>query len=151
MGLAQRIVWGQVPSGTLGVTGAAPQTVSDPVAGHYVNMLNVESGSLSATVALQATTSSLALTCQWQIADPANALVWVNCEPQPNSPANVTIVTGTGSAVASTVVVPAPAAVYGARYARLVVLSSGATGGGTAGGDQCSISYRYRLPSPFIS
>lgn len=150
MGVDQRIRSNQKASGTLGVTGAAPQTVSDTASQHFVNMVNVESGTLSANVTVQATTSSLTISAKWQVAD-AGTLTWVDCAAQPNAPANVVLVTGTGSAVASTLNIPAPVGVYGKRYARLVFVSAGATGGGTGGGDQVSVGYNYRLPSPFTS
>ncbi len=100
---------------------------------------------------MQATTSSLTISAKWQVADPGASLTWVDCAGTPNASANVVLVTGTGSAVSATLVIPAPSCVYGKHYARLVFVSAGATGGGTGGGDQVSVSYNYRLPPPLLS
>jgi hypothetical protein len=147
MSLNSRIKPNQIQSGTLGITGAAPLTVADTASHHFIKMVNVDLGSLSANLAVTATTSSLALTAVWQASDDAST--WVDCAAASNCPAPVTIVTGTGSAVSKTQIVPAPPGVYGKRYARITVRTSGATGGGSGGGDTCSISYNFRLPNAF--
>lgn len=116
------------------ITGAAPQTVEGP----SVLMLNVEK-SLSATVYAKATTNALALTAKWQVSN--DNVSWTEIKV-PNNASNVALVTGTGSAVTSTVVLSAPDGVYGKKHARLVVVSSGGTGAGL-GADEASIAYNY--------
>jgi hypothetical protein len=141
----------QKPSLLLGVTGTAPQTVADGVAQHFVLMDNVDTGTLSVSVTAQATTSTLTISGKWQVSGPGTP-VWVDCASQPNAPANVVLVTGTGSAVTTTLCIPAPTSVYGQKFARYVFVSGVTTGGGTGGGDQVTIlGYNYRLPSPFNS
>lgn len=128
MGLNERIKPTQQALGVTAVSGAAPQTVT----GNTVIMNKVETGSLSATVYTLATTNTLTLTAKWQVSDDGST--WV------------AQVTGTGSAVSATRVIPAPDSVYGKRRARCVVVSGTGSGGG-AGQDEANISYNYRLHS----
>lgn len=124
----------QLTTGSL--TGAAPQTG----AGGSLIAANVETGSLSASIAVTATVNTLTLTGKWQVCDDGST--WVDCFAS-NNAAQVVIVTGTGSAVSSTRKVDAPPSVYGHLYARYVVVSGVGVGAG-AGSETYSISYDYR-------
>ena len=140
MGLNERIKPTQQALGVTAVSGAAPQTVT----GNTVIMNKVETGSLSATVYTLATTNTLTLTAKWQVSDDGST--WVDCASSPQNATHVAQVTGTGSAVSATRVIPAPDSVYGKRRARCVVVSGTGSGGG-AGQDEANISYNYRLHS----
>jgi hypothetical protein len=129
----------QYSTGVQGVTGAAPITV----AGNALDS-GLASLCLGARVYAKATTSSLTLSAKWQVLDD-NGTTWIDVV-ESNNPANVVLVTGTGSAVTATKMISAPLAVIaGCRQARVVVLSAGGTGGG-AGTDECSIAYDFRAP-----
>jgi hypothetical protein len=124
----------QLTTGSL--TGSAPQTG----AGATLVAANIDTGSLSASIAVTATVSTLTLTGKWQACDDGST--WVDCFPS-NNAAQVTIVTGTGSAVSSTRKVDAPPSVYGHLYARYVVVSGVASALGAAS-ETYSIAYDYR-------
>jgi hypothetical protein len=128
------------------ISGAAPQTVN----GNALAIMNpdgssalaVAPGTLSALVTLAITTSSLAVSAKWQVS--SNGSTWVDAANAPQNPAAVALATGTGSIVTTTKSVPAPDSVYGFLYARCVLTTSGASGGG-AGVDEASISYNCRV------
>lgn len=123
----------QLATGTTAATGASGTTIAGPT----LAMNEVTPGTASALVYAQATTSTLTLTPKWQVS--ADGSTWRDVK-LPNNAANVVLVTGTGSAVASTVVVVAPDAVYGWFYARCSLLTGGTT---ASTGDEYSISYNY--------
>ena len=127
-------------TGILGLTGAAPQTGGTTTA---VTMNEVTDGTLAARVYAKATTNLLTITGKWQVLDDDDA-TWVDVV-ESNNPANVALVTGTGSAVVATKLIAAPPAVYGRRQARFL-LTTGAAAGGGAGVDEFNVSYDYRLP-----
>lgn len=106
-------------------------------AGATVTMAVVEPNSLVANLYVQATTSSLAIASKWQVSKDGSTFYDLFGE---NNAANVTIVTGTGSAVASTRRVSAPAGVYSYKYARLAIVHTGASAGA---GDEWSNSYNW--------
>lgn len=141
MGLNERIMPNQKPTGTTALTGAAPQTIT----GNTLPTNQVETGTLGARVYAKATTNTLTITGKWQVSD--NGSTWVDSSGGANAPANVTLVTGTGAAVTSTIDIPAPSTVYGRRYARFLLVSGVGVGGGL-GTDEGSVAYNYRLPSP---
>lgn len=143
MALNERIQPNQQPKATTGFTGAAPQNV----VGNTVVMNKVENGTLSAKVAATATTNTLTITVKWQASDDGSN--FTDCASSPQNAANVALVTGTGAAVSDTKIFPAPAGVYGKRYARCVAVSGVGVGGG-AGVDEASISYNFRLPPHFM-
>jgi hypothetical protein len=118
------------------LSGAAPQTG----AGASVTMGDVQPGMLCAFVYAKATTNLLAITGKWQVRDSATG-TWIDARLS-HSPADVAIVTGTGSAVTDTRFVEAPDSVYGHRFARYVVTTASASGGGL-GTDEFSIKYQY--------
>lgn len=147
MSLNERILPNQLPKAVTGFTGAAPQTVK----GNVVVMNVVERGTLSADAYALATTNTLTITAKWQVSSTGKAAVdgdWTDCAGAPNNPADVPLVTGTGAPVTATKCVPAPAGVYGKRYARLV-LTSGVGVGGGLGQDEASVSYNWTNPSGF--
>lgn len=121
------------------LSGAAPQTG----AGDSVTMGDLQPGTLCAMVYAKATTNSLAITGKWQVRNSATG-TWIDARLG-HAPADVAIVTGTGSAVTDTRFVEAPDSVYGNRFARYVVTSTGATAGGL-GTDEFSIKYQYMRP-----
>lgn len=130
----------QLSTGVTGVTGAAPITV----AGKALDS-GLASICVGARVYAKATTSTLTLTAKWQVLDDDGA-TWLDVV-ESNNPANVVMVTGTGSAVTATKFLSAPLAVTaGNRQARVIILSAVGVGGG-AGTDECSIAYDYRSPS----
>ncbi len=143
MALNERIQPNQQPKATTAFTGAAPQSVT----GNTVVMNKVENGTLSAKVVALATTNTLTVTVKWQASD--DGATFVDCASSPQNAANVALVTGTGAAVTDTRIIPAPAGVYGKRYARCVAVSGTGVGAGL-GQDEASISYNYRLPPHFM-
>lgn len=123
------------PAGTAtALSGSAPQTG----AGNKLDMSRIQPGTLSAEVYGQATTNTLTITGKWQVSD--NASTWYDADLA-NNAADVALVTGTGSAVASTKQFDAPAAVYGSRWARFVVVTGVAS---ASTGDEYTIGYSYR-------
>lgn len=124
-------------TGTTALVGAAPQTG----AGNPLSAVakRVALGSLSARVYAQATTNTLTITGKWQVKESAGG-TWLDCFAS-NNAAQVVIVTGTGSAVASTRVVEAPDGAYGWPFIRYVVTTGVAT---AAAGDEFSVGYNYR-------
>jgi hypothetical protein len=131
------VLQSQLPSGNLAVSGAAPQTVVG---------VTLDSGlvglGLAAIVFAQATTSTLTLAAKWQV---LIGSTWTDVV-ESNNPANVVLVTGTGSAVSATKVISAPLGVFaGSRSCRCVVVSGvGSGAGGTT--DYATISYDLRAP-----
>jgi hypothetical protein len=108
-------------------------------AGKMVFMGNVAQkvANLSAIVNVTAATATLTWTGKWQISnDNTN---WDDVHNS-NNAAYVVIATGT-SAATGDICYDAPPAVYGARYARFVLVNGVATGGTT---DLFAISYTYR-------
>lgn len=140
MGINAKIKQGAVvnATGATGFTGAAPQAVNGTALSHVG--ISLALSSLSANVYAKATTNTLTLTGKWQVSNDGST--WNDAYPA-NRPANVVIVTGTGSAIVDTIVVEAPNSVYGKRYSRFVVTSGVGVGGG-AGVDEAKISYNYR-------
>lgn len=130
------------------VSGSAPQTVN----GNPIAMMHPQGntgaavcpGSLSANLVLNVTTNTLTLTGKWQVS--ANGSTWIDAKNS-NNAANVVLATGTGSLVTTNICVSAVDAVYGWLYARFV-LTSGVASGGGAGVDDVAISYSYRTAYP---
>jgi len=116
-------------------SGAAPKSIN----GKTLNMDYVETGSLCAEVAVNAKTNTTTIAAVWEVSDDNST--FIPCRLA-NNPASVVLVTGTGSDVALTCTVDAPAAVYGKRYARCRLV----TGTGTADGtnDTGGVKYYYR-------
>lgn len=136
MGANAQMRVGQAASGVLGLVGAAPQTGGD-VTSNKILMGVVERSTLSALVYAKATTSSLTITASWQVSQ--DGTNWYDAVAA-NNPANVVLVTASAN---DTVQIAAPDCVYGALYARLVVVTAGATAGDSPD-DEFSVSYSYR-------
>lgn len=136
MGANAQMRVGYAPSGTLGLVGAAPQT-GGAVTANKVPMEIVERNTLSALLYAKATTASLTITPVWQVSQ--DGTNWYDAVGA-NNPANVVLVT---AAADDTVQIAAPDCVYGARYARLVVLTAGAIGADSPD-DEFSVSYSFR-------
>lgn len=129
----------QFSTGVKAVSGAAPVTV----AGNQLDT-GLAAITCSARVYTKATTNTLTLLAKWQVLDDDNA-TWLDVV-ESNNPANVVLVTGTGSAVTAIKHISPPLAVTaGNRPARVVVFSGVGTGGGL-GVDECSIAYDFRAP-----
>lgn len=94
MALNGRIKQNQSATGVKAFTGAAPQQAN----GATLAMagLNIEPNTLSASVYAKATVSTLTLTGKWQ--GSYNGIQWFDLKVS-NDPADVALVTGTGSAV----------------------------------------------------
>lgn len=126
----------QLPTGVVGFTGAAPQTVAG-------NQL--DSGlctMLCARVYAKATTNTLTLLAKWQILDDDGS-TWRDFIDQ-NNTTNTVLVTGTGSAVTTVKYINAPNGLLaGGRFVRMIVVSGVGVGGG-AGTDEASVEYDYR-------
>lgn len=126
-------------TGTTAITGAAATVVAGPT----MIMGDVQPGTLMVLSYSQATTNNLTLTGKWQVSETGTtAGTWYDA-PLGNNAANVTIVTGTGSAVASTRFIEAPDSVYGWKFARYSLVTGGAT---AAAGDEYSMSYQHLRP-----
>ena len=97
----------------------------------------IEFGTLVCNLYVQATTNSLAIAGKWQVSSDGSTFYDLFSE---NNAANVTVVTGTGSAVASTRRVSAPLGVYAYKYARYAITHTGASAGA---GDEWSQSVNY--------
>ena len=136
-------------TGLTAITGAAPQTVT----GNSIPVMSpdghggyaVAPGTLSAKCTIAITTNTITISGKWQVS--SDGSTWVNCATSPQNAAAVVLATGTGALVTTTVSVPAPDAVYGHLYARCV-LTSGVAGGGGVGVDDASISYNFRVAAP---
>lgn len=123
------------------LTGAAPQAIN----GNALAMGDCQPGTVMALVYAKATTNLLTITGKWQVTNTPNTSgSWIDAR-LPNAPADVVIVTGTGSAVTSTRYVVAPDSIYGYRFARYV-LTSGVGVGGGLGVDEGQISYQHMRP-----
>ena len=109
--------------------------------GSLLVMSEVERGTLSATLVVDAETNTLTITGGWQASN--DGTTWVDVY-EGHNPARVALATGTGGADAEvTRCLTAPHGVYGFRYARAVVVNGVATG---AAADTYSIQYNYGLP-----
>jgi hypothetical protein len=131
-------------SGIRGISGAAPQQVS----GNALDsgFLGAHSP-LGARVYAKATTSGLVLTAKWQVQDD-DGVTWMDVV-ESNNPSPVALITGIGTAATIVKIVSAPICIAaGSRGARLIVVSSGASGAG-GGVDECSVSYEYRVPTNY--
>jgi hypothetical protein len=142
MGAQARTRLNQASTGVLGLSGSAPQTG----AGGRITMALIEPHSLSAKVYAKATVNTLTITPKWQTS--SDGTNWYDVYT-PNNAALVAMVTGTGSAVSATRQIEAPFGIYGATYARLVVVTGVGSGAG-AGSDEYSIAYSYRKAPPVI-
>lgn len=139
MGFSARLVTGALATGSLNINGATAGTVT---AGPTMVMQNVASGTLSATVMMEAETNTITMTPQWQVSNDAST--WLNVFSFSNT-AYTAYGTGTaGDDAALTRVLSAPDAVYGFRYARVGILNGVATG---ASADAYSIAYNYASPA----
>jgi hypothetical protein len=133
-------------SGTTGLTGVVSGATPATIAGAIFQSKFV-GDSLTARVACTAFTNGLQMLTKWQVLDNDN-LTWVDVVDSYN-PANVALVTGTGTSggTASTKFVTAPEALRaGNRPARCVVYGAGSGPGLGLGFDQASIAYDFRAP-----
>lgn len=130
------------------ISGAAPQVVNGATLAVMHPQGNTGAavcpGTLSARATLVLTTATLTVTGKWQVS--MNGSTWYDVTG-PNNAANVVLATGTGSIVTTNIVVSAHDACYGHLYARFV-LTSGVAAGGGAGVDEVAISYSYRTEYP---
>jgi hypothetical protein len=132
------------------VTGAAPQTVNGTTLStmqpHGGSGLAIAPGTLSALVVARVTTNLLTITGKWQVTAGGASPTWYDVGVAQNA-ANVAIATGTGTIATTNKVISAPEAGFGWLFARFV-LTSGAAAGGGADVDDVAISYSYRLAEP---
>lgn len=139
MRFPQSYVTKAVTPAATGFTGAAPQTV----AGAALDS-GLASITIGARVYCKATTNTLTLTAKWQVLD-NDGSTWIDVV-ESNNPANVIMVTGTGSAVISTKMISAPLSVTsGSRQCRVLVTSGVGVGAG-AGSDEAQVTYDFRAP-----
>jgi hypothetical protein len=95
---------------------------------------------LSALVTVDAETTSLTFAAKFQVSNDNST--WVDVAHGSQNAASVVLATGTaGADAAVTKAIPAPDAIYGWRYARIALVTAGATG---ATVDTYSLSYCYR-------
>lgn len=121
-------------SAQLFTAGAAPKNLY----GATVITSTVRPGTLTAQVLASATTNTLTITGFWQVSDDNST--WIKAVPM-NNAAGVAQVTGTGSAVTSTVAYDAPNSVWAYKYARFGIVTGTGSADGTADGG--TIGYRY--------
>ena len=108
----------------------------------FVNMNQVEPGSLSAKAVLDCETSTLTVYVDWQVS--LDNTTFVDCAHGSQNAAGVIVATGTAGADASvTKVYPAPSAVYAFPYARIAIRNGVTTG---AAVDTYSVTYHYMKP-----
>ena len=138
MTLQARPKQNQKTTGVLALTGAAPQAAN----GTTLLTTNIAPGTLSVSVTALVTINLLTYTGKWQVASDAS-LTWIDCFPA-NNAVQVTLATGTGSAVTHTRRIDAPAAAYGALYARYVV-TTGAQAASGAASEEVTLAYNYRM------
>lgn len=106
--------------------------------GAVINTNIVKPNTLIALVLASAKTNTTTITGKWQVSDDNST--YYDVVPQ-NNAARVAQVTGTGSAVASTVVYEAPNAILSFKYVRFAIITAVSTADGTDDGG--TISYRY--------
>lgn len=82
-------------------------------------------------------TATLTMTAKWQVSN--DNTTWIDFTHGTQNAAGVVL--GTGTIAATSRALPAPDGVFGWRYARLVVVTGGTTGGAS---DALQISYGYR-------
>ena len=116
------------------VAGAAPKTIS----GTAKPTNTIRKGTLIALVLASATTNTTTISGVWQVSDDNST--WYNVVPQ-NNAAKVVQVTGTGSAVASTIVYEAPNGIQSFKFVRFSLVTGTSTADGTTDGG--TISYRW--------
>lgn len=106
-----------------------------------VVMRQVQEGTLSALVVVDAETNTITLQADWLVSNDGST--WYTCSTASNNPATVVLATGTaGADAAVTRVIPAPAAVYsGWAYAAVAITNLVQTGAAT---DTYSVRYSYR-------
>lgn len=110
-----------------------------------LSMNRVVPMSLSAHCLVDAETSALTMTLNWQVS--VDGTTWLDIAHQPQNPAGVAFATGTGGADPSvTKVIPAPPSVYAYPYCRAGITNAGATGAAT---DTYEIGYSYVRRSSF--
>lgn len=117
-------------------SGAAPKYIY----GNTRNTQTIKDGSLIAVVLASATTNTTSITGFWQGSDDNST--WVNIVPQ-NNAAKVVQVTGTGSAVSSTVAYEIPNGATSFKYVRFGLVTGTGTADGAADGG--TIGYRWVL------
>jgi hypothetical protein len=115
----------------------ATTTAPQYLYGATVNTQRVALGSLTALISATASTSSLAITANWQVSDDAST--WYDCATM-NAAANVALVTGNGTGATVNRVLDAPST-FGWKYTRVKCTNSGANGDGA--NDGVTVSYRY--------
>lgn len=126
-------------TGVVAITGASGTVVAGPT----MIMGDVQPGTLMVLAYAQATTNTLTLTGKWQVSETGTAAgTWYDAPISTNA-TNAVIVTGTGSAVASTRFVEAPDSVYGWKFARYSLVTGGTT---ASTGDEHSMSYQHLRP-----
>jgi hypothetical protein len=137
----EHLVFNNRDTGLLDLDGVAADTVTG---GLTLPMYEVFTGGLCGQVTLTANTATLTLECYWQGSN--DGTTWFDVE-QPNSPAVVVWVTGTGSDVTKTAGLSPPAGVFAYRYARIAVVNRVAVG---TTSDKYRIGYNF-LESDFVA
>lgn len=106
----------------------------------FIGSDDLKVSDLSAVCVVDAETDTITITGRWQVSN--NASTWIDVAHGPQNPAGVAIATGTaGADAAVTVAIPAPAGVYGYRYARMGLVVGVTTG---ASADTYTVGYSYR-------
>jgi hypothetical protein len=131
-----RVVWRGFTSGSIALTGAAPQ-VADGLA---FDTKLAQVGSLSAELQYDVTVSTLTYTASWQVS--VDGTNWLTVANGAQNAAGVVFATGTGSKVTSKLVVEAPLCVYAYPYARALVTTGVGVAGG-AGSEDVTVLYNY--------
>lgn len=114
-------------------SGGSGDLTSAPVAGTTTGgtalpTANIEMGTLSCLVTVDAETSTLTLTAKFQVSNDNST--WYDLAGDAQNPANVLLATGTAGADASVDrVLPVPPAALGWKYVRAAVVNGVATGG----------------------
>lgn len=121
-------------SGNLNTVGAGTVTPGNAI---FMGNVARKVANLSAVVNVTAATSGIVLTGKWQVSNDNST--WDEVRTM-NDAAYVALATGTVTATGD-LVIDAPMCVYGARYARFVIVNTVQTG---ASGDLYAISYAFR-------
>lgn len=130
----------EVGSATIPTAAALSGTAGTVVAGSAIDAAQAALGTPFAHVYAKAGTSSLVLTGKWQVS--ADGSTWFDCALA-NNAAYVAVATATAEV---TLRVSAPPSVFGQRYFRYAIVTSGATAvGGTT--DMYGIGYGYARSS----
>lgn len=131
-------------AGSTTLNGTSHTTSGGVVGGQAINMIDVVPNTLTAYLDVVAKTNTMTLSAKWQVSHDNST--WVDVEMDTanaiaNSDVARVLATGTGSAVETKTVSPAPKAVYGWRWARVCVVVGVADSGDAS--DAWAYNYNY--------